>query len=143
VDEEQATIDLLTVCISYLCYDNLGDELSDAAIMESISLGRFRLLDFAASYWMAILAKFYNLSPGGKHMESISGLLADLSSKRTNYWFEEPVGPPDAAEKDYQKMLFQMQRFTANQRRDEWTLGNGNTIFRFFPGQLVYAAVGF
>ena len=141
MDEEQATIDLLTVCISYLCYDNLGDEMSDAAIMESISLGRFRLLDFAASYWMAILANFYNLSPGGKQMDSISGLLADLSSKRTNYWFEEPVGPPDAAEKDttvvedYQKMLFQMLRFTTNQRRDEWTLGNGNIIFRFFPGQ--------
>ncbi|KAF4628634.1 hypothetical protein G7Y89_g9520 [Cudoniella acicularis] len=139
VDEEQATMDLLTVCISYLCYDNLGGELSDAAIIDSISLGRFRLLDFAASYWMAILTKCYDLSPRKERMNSISGLLADLISKRANYWFDEPVEPPDAVKndtavvEDYQKMLLQMLGFTANQRRDEWTLGNVNTWVNLDP----------
>jgi hypothetical protein len=138
VDEEQATMDLLTVCISYLCYDTLGSELSDAEIKESISLGKFRLLDFAASYWVAVLVKCCELSPGKERVKSISGLLADLISKRTNYWFDEPAGPPDAVEKDTavvkddKKMLRQMEEFTANQRRDEWTLSNGNTVFNSF-----------
>ncbi|GAM36872.1 hypothetical protein TCE0_022r06309 [Talaromyces pinophilus] len=137
LDKEQAAMDLLTVCVSYLCYDTMSNELSDAAIIDSILMGKFRLLDFAASNWMLILAMCYSLSPSKRRTESIHGLLADLIFKRTNYWFIEPDGPPGPVDngttmlEGHNEIVFRTQRFIDNQEKDEWELKNGNPSFHF------------
>jgi hypothetical protein len=115
----------------------MNSELSDAAIADSTLLGRFRLLDFVATNWMVILAKCYGLSPNKERMNYIHGLLADLISKRTNYWFDELDEPPESVAKDtdvlkdYDKTVLRMQRFIEDPEQDKWELRNGNTSFRF------------
>ncbi|GAP90443.1 putative NACHT domain protein [Rosellinia necatrix] len=139
LDKEQAIMGLLTICISYLCYDTMSNEQSDTAIESYMLQGKFRLLDFAACNWALVLDMCVKMRSTTERIDTIHDMVAELISKRTNYWFDDPNESQASVEKntttlgEYGSLMHQIQQFTNNKQQDEWKVGNAERWVNLDP----------
>ncbi|KAK1765267.1 hypothetical protein QBC33DRAFT_496016, partial [Phialemonium atrogriseum] len=134
----ESTMDLLVVCLTYLCYNALGEELDEDQLRENLLAGKYRLQAFASSTWFTLVKRYIQLTQDENHLVVINGLLENLFSELGNPRFRNdidedtgssrrPYQPghspwPEAPEFVSQTLLFYKDR-----PKDLWTSDNAQT----------------
>ncbi|KAK0617622.1 hypothetical protein B0T14DRAFT_569112 [Immersiella caudata] len=85
VSMRDSTMELLVVCLTYLCYDAVSDdEIEEGQIMENLLAGRYRLHVFASTVWFDLVKQWLRLTPHRGYLAALSGLMHNLNAELAN-----------------------------------------------------------
>lgn len=137
-------MELLVVCLTYLCYDAINDDgLEDDLIIENLLAGRYRLHVFASTMWFELVKRSLRLTRDPSNFDVLSGLLNNLFAELENPRAMQDLAdaghdgasgntpPPPAGDPLWRgapKFVTQTLCFFTNQRKDLWTLENGKAL---------------
>jgi len=144
VSIRDSTMELLVVCLTYLCYDAINDDgLEDDQIIENLLAGRYRLHVFASTMWFELVKRSLRLTRDPSNFDVLSGLLNNLFAELENPRAMQDLAdaghdgasgntpPPPAGDPLWRgapKFVTQTFCFFTNQRKDLWTLENGKAL---------------
>ena len=137
-------MELLVVCLTYLCYDAVNDDsLKDDQIIDNLLEGRYRLLVFASTMWFELVKRARRLTRDPSDLDVLSGLLNNLFAELENPRAMQDLAdagddgdssntpPPPAGDPLWRgapRFATQTFHFFANRRKDLWTSENGKTL---------------
>jgi hypothetical protein len=88
IDLMQATVDLTTTCLTYLCLDPFDPEIGEEDLTENIISGGYRLHAFAASQWVELVRKCAGMLGNKNPPDELITLLEHFITERKNMWYE-------------------------------------------------------
>ena len=131
---------MLITCLTYLCYDAVGEDLDKEQLQDNLLSGKYRLQVFASSSWFSLALRYLRLAQNDDRHEVINGLMQNLFSELANPNFQNDTGTtsgtvdsqetadpdrllwPGAAE-----FLSETVRFHDHHDKDGWTSNNGKS----------------
>jgi hypothetical protein len=87
---KQATVDLTTTCLTYLCLDIFDPEIEENYLDEQILSGGYRLHTFAASQWVALLRSCARMLRDQPPPDELISLLEHFVTERENMGYTNP-----------------------------------------------------
>ena len=84
----QATIDLTTTCLTYLCLDPFNPEIEEEYLTENIISGGYRLHAYAASQWVGLVRKCAGMHRNRTPPDELIALLEIFISERENMGYK-------------------------------------------------------
>jgi hypothetical protein len=129
-------MDLLVVCLTYLCYNALGGDLHQDKLRENLLSGKYRLQGFASSTWFNLVKKYIKMTRDEKHLAVINVLMENLFFELSNVNFRndidngtessqtlfQPIHPPWPEAPEFISHTLQ---FYNDRPQDLWTSTNG------------------
>jgi len=133
-------MDLLVTCLTYLCYDALGEDLDDddEQLQKNLLSGRYRLQVYASSTWFLLVKKFAKMTRDEASLSTINVLTENLYSECENPNYNPdmknnkgshgvPYKTNQTLWKGASEFLYKTLRFHTGYSDDIWTSNNGTT----------------
>lgn len=90
LDLMQATLDLTTTCLTYLCLDLFEPEIEEEDLTENILSGGYRLHAFAASRWVGLVRNFAGMLHNQTPPDELITSLEQFITERENMEYINP-----------------------------------------------------
>lgn len=91
LSQVESTMDLLIVCLTYLCFDALGDDLDEDQLQKNLFSGRYRLQAFASSTWFSLVKRYVQMTRDKNNLSVINGLMQNFFSELGNPKFRNEI----------------------------------------------------
>jgi hypothetical protein len=132
IDIERASFDMMLISLSYLCSKALDPELSNADLEMNLISGKYRVLGYFASHWLALTLPYVREKTWWIS-HRFSNLLTRVAMSARNYEFEDNIESPDISLKNVKlerlspegyELLCTAFRFQLDERLADWNLSN-------------------